>query len=119
MKRPIPIFLNVLFFLHIFLAFLVFFESYLEIPFWLQPLGRMHPLVLHFPVAFIALLVLLNLFRKHIDPISFEKINYFLLLLTSLTTVLATIMGLVLSLEGYESELMSLHKWIGLFSSGI
>jgi len=119
MKRPIPIFLNVLFFLHIFLAFLVVFESYLEIPFWLQPLGRMHPLVLHFPVAFIALLVLLNLFRKHIDPISFEKINYFLLLLTSLTTVLATIMGLVLYLEGYESELMSLHKWIGIAISFI
>lgn len=119
MNRPIPIFLNVLFFLHIFLAFLVVFESYLEIPFWLQPLGRMHPLVLHFPVAFIVLLVLLNLFRKHIDPNSFERINYFLLLLTSLTTVLATIMGLVLSLEGYESGLMSLHKWIGIAISFI
>ena len=119
MKRPIPIFLNVLFFLHIFLAFLVVFETYLEIPFWLQPLGRMHPLLLHFPVAFIALLVLLNLFRKQIDPASFEKINYFLLLLTSLTTVLTTIMGLLLSLEGYESELMFLHKWIGIAISFI
>ena len=119
MKRPIPVFLNVLFFLHIFLAFLVVFERYLEIPFWLQPLGRMHPLLLHFPVAFIALLVLLNLFRKQIDPSSFEKINYFLLLLTSLTTVLATIMGLLLSLEGYESELMFLHKWIGIAISFI
>ncbi|WP_339714308.1 c-type cytochrome domain-containing protein [uncultured Kriegella sp.] len=119
MKRPIPVFLNLLFFLHIFLAFLVVFESYLEIPFWLQPVGRMHPLLLHFPVAFIALLVLLNLFKKQIEPTSFEKINYFLLLLTSLTTVLATIMGLLLSLEGYESELMSLHKWIGIAISFI
>ena len=114
MKKSVPFFLNTLFFLHIFLAFLVVFESYLEIPFWLQPLGRMHPLLLHFPVAFIALMVLLNLFRKQIDPPSFEKINYFLLLLTSFTTVLATIMGLLLSLEGYESELMTLHKWIGI-----
>lgn len=119
MKRPIPIFLNLLFFLHIFLAFLVVFESYLKIPFWLQPIGRMHPLLLHFPVAFIALLVLLDLFRKQIDPASYEKVNYFLLLLTSLTTVVATIMGLLLSLEGYESELMSLHKWIGIAISFI
>lgn len=119
MKRPIPIFLNVLFFLHIFLAFLIVFESYLEIPFWLQPMGRMHPLLLHFPVAFIALLVLLNLFRKQIDPDSFLKLNYFLLLLTSLTTVLATITGLLLSLEGYESELMLFHKWIGITISFI
>lgn len=119
MKRPIPLFLNILFFLHIFLAFLVVFESYLEVPYWLQPLGRMHPLLLHFPVAFIALLVLLNLFGKQLDTISFEKVNYALLMLTSLTTVLATIMGLLLSLEGYESELMSLHKWIGIAISFI
>ncbi|HUH47413.1 MAG TPA: c-type cytochrome domain-containing protein [Arenibacter sp.] len=119
MKRPIPIFLNALFFLHIFLAFLIAFESYLEIPFWLQPIGRMHPLLLHFPVAFIVLLVLLNLFKKQIDPESFSKLNYFLLLLTSLTTVLATVTGLLLSLEGYESELMLFHKWIGITISFI
>lgn len=119
MKRRIPIFLNILFFLHVFLAFLVVFESYLEIPFWLQPVGRMHPLLLHFPVAFIALLVLLNLFKKQIDPDSFLKLNYFLLLLTSLTTVLATITGLLLSLEGYESALMLFHKWIGITISFI
>lgn len=114
MKKTISIFLNVLFFLHVFLAFLVIFESHLAIPFWLQPVGRMHPLLLHFPVAFIALLVLLQLFKKQIDPVSFDKINYFLILLTSFTTVLATLMGLLLSLEGYESDLMMLHKWIGI-----
>lgn len=114
MKRPIPVFLNILFFLHFFLAFLLVFESYVEVPFWLQPIGRMHPLLLHFPVAFIVLLVLLNLVKKQIDPGSFVQLNFFLLLLTSLTTVLTTIMGLLLSLEGEASELLLFHKWIGI-----
>ncbi|MDO6807800.1 c-type cytochrome domain-containing protein [Zobellia galactanivorans] len=114
MKKAIPFFLNVLFFLHVLLAFLVLFEGHLKIPFWVQPLGRMHPLILHFPVAFIVLLVVLNLFKKQLDPVSFEKINYSLLLLTSFTTVLATLMGLLLSLEGYDSELLTLHKWVGI-----
>ncbi|MGS0524235.1 c-type cytochrome domain-containing protein [Zobellia nedashkovskayae] len=86
----------------------------MKVPFWVQPLGRMHPLVLHFPVAFIVLLVLLNLFKNQLEPASFEKINFALLLLTSFTTVLATLMGLLLSLEGYDSELLTLHKWVGI-----
>ncbi|WP_276167311.1 c-type cytochrome domain-containing protein [Zobellia alginiliquefaciens] len=114
MKKGIPVFLNVLFFLHVLLAFLVLFEGYLKIPFWLQPLGRMHPLVLHFPVAFIVLLAVLNLFKKQLDPVSFQKINFTLVLGTSFMTVLATLMGLMLSLEGYDSETMTFHKWLGI-----
>ncbi|CAM4363138.1 c-type cytochrome domain-containing protein [Zobellia roscoffensis] len=114
MKKGIPIFLNVLFFVHVLLAFLVLFEGYLKIPFWLQPLGRMHPLILHFPVAFIVLLAVLNLFKKQLDPVSFQKINFTLLLVTSFMTVLATLMGLILSLEGYDSEVMTFHKWTGI-----
>ena len=114
MKKAVPYVLNVLFFLHVLLAFLVLFEGYMKVPFWVQPLGRMHPLVLHFPVAFIVLLVVLNLFKKQLEPAAFKKINFALLLLTSFTTVLATLMGLLLSLEGYDSELLTLHKWVGV-----
>lgn len=96
------------------LTILLLFEQYVEIPFWLQPIGRMHPLVLHFPIGFVVLLVLVNLFRKQLDEGSYEKVNKFLLLLTALTTTLAAIMGFFLSMEdGYTSDLMSLHKWIG------
>ncbi|GAA3615172.1 chitobiase/beta-hexosaminidase C-terminal domain-containing protein [Flavivirga amylovorans] len=56
----------------------------------------------------------MQLFKKAIDGTSFNTINWFVLLLTSFTTVIATIMGLVLSLEGYESELMTWHKWMGV-----
>ena len=105
---------NVVFFLLCLLAVLLVFEPHVQIPFWLQPLGRMHPLVLHFPIGFIVLLVLVNVFRKQLDEASYEKVNKSLLLLTALTTTLAALMGFFLSMEeGYTSELMSLHKWIG------
>ncbi|MDP4679878.1 MAG: chitobiase/beta-hexosaminidase C-terminal domain-containing protein [Cyclobacteriaceae bacterium] len=114
MERVEKIVSNVVFFLLCMLAILLLFEQYVEIPFWLQPIGRMHPLVLHFPIGFVVLLVLVNFFRKQLDEVSFEKVNKFLLLLTALTTTLAAIMGFFLSMEdGYTSDLMSWHKWIG------
>ena len=114
MKKIKSLVLNTLLFLHCLLTFMLIFEPSIIIPFWVQPFGRMHPLILHFPVAFITLLLILNLFKKQLDAISFEKINLFLLLLTSLSTTIATIMGLLLSLEETGSELMILHKWIGI-----
>jgi len=114
MKKIKSLVLNTLLFLHCLLAFMLLFETVVKIPFWVQPLGRMHPLILHFPVAFISLLVILNLLKKQLDAISFEKINLFLLFLTSLSTTIATLMGLLLSLEETGSELMILHKWIGI-----
>ena len=103
------------FFLLCLLAFLLIFESYVTIPFWLQPIGRMHPMVLHFPIALIVILVLLDLFQSQLDPASFEKVHKALLYLTAVTTVVSAIMGFFLSREeGYASSLMTLHKWIGV-----
>ena len=106
---------NFVFFVTCLLAILLFFEDYVSIPVWLQPFGRMHPLLLHFPVVLIVLLVLLNVFRKELDPKSFDKTHKFLLYLTAFTTTLSAVMGFFLSKEpGYDSELMVLHKWIGV-----
>lgn len=111
---------NIVFFLLCLLAILLVFEQYVQIPFWLQPIGRMHPLLLHFPIGFVVLLVLINLFRKQLDEASYEKVNKFLLLLTALTTTLSALMGFFLSREdGNTSDLMSLHKWIGVAVSYI
>lgn len=103
--------------MHCLLIMLLIFESQVSIPYWLQPLGRMHPLALHFPIAFIILLVILNLFKKQIESNSFKKINRFLILFTAFTTVLTTIMGLFLSMEGDTTNLMTIHKWGGVILS--
>ena len=114
MKRIESTVLSLLFLLHCFLIMLLIFESSVSIPYWIQPLGRMHPLILHFPIAFIVLLVVFSFFKNQIDPISFQKINRFLVLITALTTILATIMGLFLSMEGDDTNLLNLHKWVGI-----
>ncbi|NIJ43917.1 putative membrane protein [Wenyingzhuangia heitensis] len=114
MKNKTKYVLQLLFVLHVFLGFLLVFENAVQVPYWVQPLGRMHPIILHFPVAFIGLLVLFTFAKKSTEKETYQKIHYQLLLLTAFTTVIATIMGFLLSLEGYESDLMQLHKWLGV-----
>ena len=115
MARLEKIVSNFVFFLLFLLAFLLIFESHVTIPYWLQPVGRMHPMVLHFPIALIVMLVLLDLFQSHLEPASFEKVHKVLLYATAVTTSLSAIMGFFLSKEeGYTSDLMALHKWIGV-----
>lgn len=114
MDRIEKIVSNLVFFMLCLLAMLLAFESYVQVPYWLQPVGRMHPLVLHFPIGFVVLLVLVNLFKNQLDEQSYQKVNKFLLLLTAFTTTLAAVMGFFLSREeGYSSNLMAVHKWIG------
>ena len=115
MERLEKIVSNLVFFLLCLLAFLLVFESHVTIPFWLQTVGRMHPMVLHFPIALIVMLVLLHLFQSQLEPASYEKVRKAMLYLTAITTSLSAIMGFFLSREeGYTSDLMTLHKWVGV-----
>ena len=115
MERLEKIVSNLVFFLLCLLTFLLLFESHVTIPFWLQTVGRMHPMVLHFPIALIVMLVLLHLFHSQLEPASYEKVRKALLYLTAVTTSLSAIMGFFLSREeGYTSDLMTLHKWVGV-----
>lgn len=114
MERIEKLVSSAIFFFISLLTILLLLEQYIEIPYWLQPLGRMHPLILHFPIAFVALLLVLNIFKGQLDEASYQKINTFLLLLAAFTTVLSAIMGFFLSREGYSSQLMLWHKWMGV-----
>jgi uncharacterized membrane protein len=106
---------NFVLLLLVMLAFLLLFESQVEVPYWMQPLGRMHPMLLHFPIALIVVMVLLDLFKSQLDADSYQKVHTMGLNLTVLTTALSAIMGFLLSKEeGYSSELMELHKWVGV-----
>ncbi|MES1159210.1 MAG: c-type cytochrome domain-containing protein, partial [Bacteroidota bacterium] len=88
------------------LCFLLLFENRLVIPAWLQVAGRMHPLVLHFPLVLLILFVLQIVLRRPDNS---------LLLLAALTAVITTIMGLFLSKEpGYDPEALFWHKWGGV-----
>ena len=59
---------NITFALNCLLLFLLLFENRLSIPVWLQVAGRMHPLILHFPVVLVILYALITLifaFKKN------------------------------------------------------
>ena len=64
------------------LLFLLIFENRLAVPVWLQVVGRMHPLILHFPIVLVilyAILSLLSVFQKRTE-VSYNNINSVILL---------------------------------------
>ncbi|GEO08823.1 hypothetical protein SAE01_13190 [Segetibacter aerophilus] len=82
------------------------------IPAWLQVGGRMHPLLLHFPIALIVLYVLWILFA--VSNSHYKQIASDLLLLSSITSVITALCGLLLSREpGYDPDALQTHKWAG------
>ncbi|WP_138991254.1 c-type cytochrome domain-containing protein [Larkinella sp. C7] len=105
----------------IFILFLLLFESKIVVPTWVQPIGRMHPLFLHFPIVILLLAMAMELFRFNASYAANEFYRGFLsnlLLVGVLSAGITVIMGLFLSKEdGYSGEVLQWHKWsgIGLF----
>lgn len=102
---------------NILLLFFLVLESFLDVPQWMQPIGRMHPLMLHFPIALLLLALFLEFFRFRPEfqtqPF-FQDFSRYLLLFSSLTGLVAAIMGLFLSQEeGYSGQMLDWHKWSG------
>ena len=103
---------NIAFALNCLLAFLLLFSDKLVIPAWLQVGGRLHPLILHFPIVIIVLYVLWLLFAR--SNSHYVSIAQDLLLLSSITAVITALCGLLLSREqGYDPDALQTHKWVG------
>lgn len=102
----------------VFILFLLLFESRLAVPVWLQPVGRLHPLLLHFPLVILLLAVGMEAFRFHKGNATNEFYQTFisrLLLVGTLTAAITVIMGLLLATEpGYTGEVVQWHKWAGV-----
>src|SRR3546814_7638213 len=58
---------NFLLGLNVFILFFLIFEGRIAIPVPLQVLGRMHPLLLHFPIVVLILAFVFELFSRHIQ----------------------------------------------------
>jgi len=109
---------QLLFASNILIAFLFFFEDKLVIPVWLQTVGRMHPLILHFPIVILLIAMLMEFFRfktENSTNMFYQNFLQNLLLIGALFAAVTVIMGLFLSREeGYSGELLLWHKWTGL-----
>ncbi|QEM13338.1 c-type cytochrome domain-containing protein [Mucilaginibacter rubeus] len=107
-----------LFALNIFVIVLLIAGDSLVVPRWLQPVGRMHPLILHFPIVILMLAMVMEFFRyreEFINEKLYQTFTSYLLLLGALLSSITVIMGLFLSREpGYEGDTLQWHKWFGV-----
>lgn len=107
-----------LFALNVFILVLLLAGNSLVVPQWLQPAGRMHPLILHFPIVILMLAMLLEYFRfrpEFVGEKLYQSFTNYLLVLGALFASVTVIMGLLLSHEpGYEGSNLQWHKWFGV-----
>ncbi len=115
MERLNRVVFNLIFCIQVLLLFLLFAEDRIELPAWLQVVGRMHPLVLHVPIGAMVFLVTLMLFQRKLDSAVAHQVIHVGLLLTSLSASIAALFGFFLSLQGdYGVEVLSLHRIGGI-----
>src|SRR5687768_2540609 len=91
--------LNIIFCIQILLVFLLFAETHIMLPTWLQVAGRFHPLILHLPIGFIIFLAVIISLEKKLDKAAGDRIISIGLLLTSFCASLAALFGFFLSLQ--------------------
>lgn len=96
----------------VFLLFLFVFEDRLQLPAWVQVIGRMHPLLLHFPIV---LLVISAISYWLPEQTEWEKAWELIRLSAALTAIATAIMGMFLSIqEEGKGDMLTYHKWAGL-----
>lgn len=105
---------NSLIALHGLILILVIGQDQIQLPSFLEVVGRMHPLLLHFPIVMLFLAALLFWFPNALGVNT--KIALKGLLLSALFfTGITVLAGLFLSVEdGYVKEDFENHQWTGL-----
>jgi uncharacterized membrane protein len=108
--------INLVYFLNVLLVFLLIFEDKVHLPLFLQVTGRMHPLVLHFPLVLIFVGIFLEylITRKNFQHSATEKITLYVFYLFALSASCTALFGFFLYKEGsYLGDEVILHKWLG------
>ncbi len=115
-NRFISILENSLIGAHGFILILLVGQEYIVLPAILKVFGRMHPLLLHFPIVLLLIGVLLILFPKILTGArNQENIKKIVLLLGLVFTAFTIIAGLFLSAEpGYARADIQNHQWTGM-----
>lgn len=103
---------------NIFILFLLIFENRWVVPLWIQPIGRMHPLLLHFPIVLLLLALGMEVFRFKPENSAnsfYEKFLSSFWLAGTFTAAITVVMGLFLAKEdGYAGNTLATHKWLGI-----
>lgn len=106
---------NVLIALSVFILFLLLFLDDISLPRWLQSVGRMHPLLLHFPIVLLLGSYLFVFLKTKSAGRNWSNIVDGFLLAGTILAGLTVIMGIFLSKEsGYNEDTLSFHQWGGV-----
>ena len=104
---------NALWVLNPFLGFIAYYHQEIHFGIYFQWLGKMHPMLLHFPIVFG-----LGISGYYIYATNFKKMSPLfshLLILHSLLTTVVSIFGICLSKqESYDHDLLFWHQWGGV-----
>lgn len=78
-------------------------------------LGRFHPLVVHLPISFILLALLLEIVSRFPKYSELKPAVSFVLMLGFLSSIIAVVAGLLLSVGGdYGGSTLFWHQWLGI-----
>ena len=82
---------------------------------WVYFLGRFHPLIIHFPIVLLGLLLLLELLNWANWLVLSSSLRWVFLGLSALSSLLAITLGYLLYHTGdYSGEILNLHFWSGV-----
>ncbi|HMG90590.1 MAG TPA: FN3 associated domain-containing protein [Chryseolinea sp.] len=98
------------------MIFLLLVEDKVQLPVFLQVTGRMHPLVLHFPLVLLFVGILLEVLtrQKSFQHPAAEKITSYIFYLFAISAALTALFGFFLYKEGsYLGDEINQHKWTG------
>lgn len=96
---------------------LLFMLPLTELPTLFRFFGRLHPLVLHFPIALLVIALLFQALSQR-GKKEFTAGAKLLLWLGAYTAVISAIAGYLLSINGgYAGDSFVFHKWFGLATS--
>jgi uncharacterized membrane protein len=82
-------------------------------------LGRLHPAVVHFPIALLTVAALLELWQAVRRKPELARATPLCLVVGAVSAIVAALFGWFLDDSDGAGELMALHKWIGIASAGV
>ncbi len=87
-----------------------------ETTFWLWTfLGRLHPMVVHFPISLLFVALLLEIIASEKKLVDFRSAIKVLIVIGATSAVVSVLLGLLLANAGdYGSSILPTHQWTGI-----
>ncbi|MDZ7647368.1 MAG: c-type cytochrome domain-containing protein [Cytophagales bacterium] len=84
--------------------------------FWLwQFLGRLHPLIVHFPISLLVVALIVEIYSWRKKDQTIRSGLYLILFIGTLTAIISCVFGILLKdQDEYASNTLTIHQWTGI-----